>query len=470
MPIAGHPYQVLTDQEIQLICTSAMRILQEIGMQIQNESLLHRLADFGLPVNFQSERVLFPQEVVDRWLDKCDKYNWDSHTPTVTSQAGVYHGKFHDPRSNQLLPWNEEKLVYYFKLARRLPNVGSAQMLGCRLPCSPKLEALYERYYCWKYGAIPGSSIYEDDICPYLFDLYELRASQQNLSLKEVFDGTVYLQPPLKLGRHEAYQVEWFLQKGLRVGIGDMYAMGASAPATLAGAVTLNLAEQFALNILKWALFGDTGFHLHSSIAPMDMRTMVHAFGRPEMAVANVMTVQLARHYQASFGGHAALTDAKLPSPESGAQKALTGAITLLAGGSLWVDAGLLSADEIYSPIQLILDNELISALKRLVYDFQVNEETIGLETILETGPGHQFMDKDHTVRHYRTEHWQPRMWTRTMLAPWLEEGAKLDIDRAREYALAVWEEAPELPFLPETQEKDILKIIAHAEKALQTS
>jgi trimethylamine--corrinoid protein Co-methyltransferase len=467
MHIAGHPYQVLTEQEIQLIHKSAMRILGEVGMEIQNERLLQRLADFGLAVDFPAERVRFPQAVVDRWLAECDKYDWENHRPQVSSQAGVYHGKFHDPKTGQLLPWDEEKLKYYFKLARRLSNVKSAQMLGCRLPCPSKLEPLYERFYCWKYGANPGSSIYEDEICPFLLDLYELRAEQVGLPLKKVFDGTVYLQPPLKLGRHEAYQVEWFLEKGLRVGIGDMYAMGASAPVTLAGAVTLNLAEQFALNILNWALFGEKHFHIHASIAPMDMRTMVHAFGRPEMAVANVMTVQLARFYRATFGGHAALTDAKFPSPESGAQKALTGAVTLLAGGSLWVDAGLLSTDEIYSPIQLVLDNELVSALKRFVYDFEISEETIGLETILETGPGRQFLDKEQTAKFYRKEHWQPAMWTRTMLAPWLEEGAKLDVDRAREFALAVWEEGPDPSELSEKQEKEILGVIATAEKAL---
>jgi trimethylamine--corrinoid protein Co-methyltransferase len=467
MYIAGHPYQVLSAKEIDLIDHSARQILEKMGMEIQNDGLLHRLADFGLNINFHEQRVRFPGEIVDRWLADCEHYDWQNHRPQVSSQAGVYHGKFHDPATGQLLPWDEEKLIYYFKLARRMPNIGTAQMLGCRLPCPPKLEALFERYYCWKYGATPGSSIYEDEICPYLLDLYELRAAQTGLPLKEVFDGTVYLQPPLKLGQHEAYQVEWFLKKGLRVGIGDMYAMGASAPTTLAGAVTLNLAENFALSIVNWALFGDKHFHLHASIAPMDMRTMVHAFGRPEMAVANVMTVQLARHYGASFGGHAALTDAKFPSPESGAQKAMTGAVTLLAGGNLWVDAGLLSTDEIYSPIQLILDNELISALKRFVYDFEVSEESIGLETIFETGPGRQFLDKDHTAKFFRTEHYQPSMWTRTMLAPWLDEGAKLDIDRARELAISVWKEGPDPLGLTETQDQEILALIARATKAL---
>ena len=30
----------------------------------------------------------------------------------------------------------------------------------------------------------------------------------------------------MKLGRHEAYQVQYFRERGLRVGIGDMFAMG----------------------------------------------------------------------------------------------------------------------------------------------------------------------------------------------------------------------------------------------------
>jgi trimethylamine:corrinoid methyltransferase-like protein len=179
------------------------------------------------------------------------------------------------------------------------------------------------------------------------------------------------------------------------------------------------------------------------------------------------MSAQLARYYRASFGGHAALTDAKFPSPESSAQKAMTGAITLLAGGNLWVDAGLLSTDEIYSPIQLILDNELIAALKRFVYEFEVSEESIGLETILETGPGRQFLDKDHTAQYYRTEHFQPKMWTRTMLAPWLEEGARLDIDRARELAISVWKDGPDPLGLTETQEQEILALISRANRAL---
>ena len=202
----------------------------------------------------------------------------------------------------------------------------------------------------------------------------------------------------------------------------------------------------------------------------MDMRTTIRPFGRPEMAIANVMTAQLARRYGASFSGHAGLSDAKLPSAEAGAQKALTAIPTLIAGGSLWMDAGLLSIDEVYSPVQMILDNELLSALKRFVHEFHVDEETIGLQTILEAGPGGHFLDKLHTVHHFRDEHWNPDIWSRHMLRPWMEAGCRLDADKARDVALQIQSavvQGDEEPVLSETLERSVLHVIDQARKTL---
>ncbi len=367
----------------------------------------------------------------------------------MSATAGVYHGRFHDPETGDLVEWTEERMAYYFALARRMDQLSGASMLGSRVPGPAELEPLYERYYCWKYGAEEGSSIYLDELCPYLLEIYQARAAALGKPLAEVFRGTVYLIPPLKLGVHEAYQVQFFRERGLRVGIGDMYSLGANAPVTLAGGVALNIAEQLALRILDWAWFGLKRLHLGGSISPIDMRTLIHPFGRPEMAIANLMMAHMARFYRASYSGHAGLSDAKLPSVEAGYQKALTAIPTLLACGSLWMDAGLLSIDEVYSPVQMVLDNEFLSAIRRFIVEFEISDETIGLETILEAGPGGQYLDKQHTVRHMRREHWQPSIWSREMLGPWLEGPRRLDAGRAREVALQVWREMPGEPASP---------------------
>jgi trimethylamine--corrinoid protein Co-methyltransferase len=219
---------------------------------------------------------------------------------------------------------------------------------------------------------------------------------------------------------------------------------------------------------LSWALFGEKRLHLGSSMSVMDMRTLIYPYGRPEMAIANVMTAQLARYYGASFSGHAGLTDAKLPSVEAGAQKALTAIPTLLAGGSLRLDAGLLSIDEVCSPAQMILDNEFLSALQRLTHEFQITDEAIGLETILEAGPGGHFIDTLHTARHFRDEHWEPSIWSRQMLRPWMEGGCRLDAHQARELALERQRRGvDETSGMSAGLEREVLGVIERARQSL---
>ena len=475
MHAPGHVCDVLTPAEVDLIHASALRVLDEMGMEIQSERLLQVLGEAGLRVDMAAGRAHFPRRLVEQYIADAEKCDWTQIKPTVRGSAGVYEGLYHDPTSNELVPWTEDSLAFYFALARYLPHIDGASMLGCRLPAPPTLEPLYERYYCWKYGAHESGSIHRDELCPYVLELYEALADARGVPLRQVFRGGVHVVPCLKVGRHEAHQLLYFWERGLRVSLGGgMAAMGATAPATLAGAVALNLAEQLALNIFHWALYGDKRLRLGSSISVMDMRTTIRPFGRPEMALGNVMTAQLARHYGAYFGGHAALSDAKLPSPESGAQKMMTGMATLMAGGNLSVDVGLLAIDEVFSPIQMILDDEMISALRHFAREFEVTEETIGLETILEAGPGGQYMDSMHTVRHFREEHWNPTFWSRDMVRPWLAGRRALDVDRARELALSVQSDVVREGLgdvgMSESLERDVLGVIARARKALASN
>ena len=469
MRIAGHAYEVLSSQDIGLIHASALAILDRMGMEVQDGRLLSALAEVGARVDLEAQRATFPPSLVESFIADAPKHDWIAARPSVRGSAGIYHSLYHAPDSGQLAPWSEEALAFYMALPRHLSHVRDASMLGCRLPVPPPLEPLYERYYCWKYGGRESGAIHRGDLCPYLLDVYQALAQERGQPISELFHAAVYLVPALKLARHEAYQVAYFRERGLRVSIGDMLTMGATTPATMAGGVTLNLAEQLALRILEWALYGERRLHLGAALSVMDMRTTIRPFGRPEMTITNLMTAQLARYYGASFSAQAGLTDAKLPSVEAGMQKAMTAVPVVLAGGSFRLDAGLLAIDEVCSPIQMIFDNELLSALEHLTREFDVDAESIGLDTILDIGPGGHYLDQRHTVRYFREEHWQPSIWSRRMLGAWQQEGCPLDVDRAREIALQAQAEERKRPWqgMSETLEREVLRIIEQARQAL---
>ncbi len=467
MRVAANTFGGLSQDEIAAIHHNVLRILAEVGMLIENPDLLGALADFGGFVDHEAQMVRFSPAFVERFLAESERFDWDHATPQVSARAGVYLGYYHVPGTDRLEPWTLPHLLDYFHVARRLEHISGAGLLGCPLGVPAHLEPLYERLYAWKYGVEEHGTIQVTECCPYILEMTRIYADTLSRPLADVFRGTVYLASPLRLARNEAEQVAYFWKRGLRVRIGNMLSAGGTAPVTLAGAVTLNLAEQLLINLIERALFGERRLHLSCSVSVLDMSTLIYPYGRPEMAITNLMTAQLARFYGASFSGHCGLADAKLPSVEAGAQKALTAIPTLLLGGSAHLDAGLLSIDQVFSPIQMILDNEFIGALHCFTREYQVDDDAIGFEVIRELGPGKIFLGTEHTARFFRSEHWQPQIWSRQMVEPWMRNGRKLDVEFALERYHEIAAEPSDPPKLSERVERDLLAVIEVARQRL---
>ena len=74
-------------------------------------------------------------------------------------------------------------------------------------------------------------------------------------------------------------------------------------------------------------------------------------------------------------------------------------------------------------------------------------------------GPGGHFLDKDHTLEHFRTELYQPQLSNRDDFFSWQESGSPQNIETAHNKYKEILEtyEAPELPA---DVDKDLLKFI----------
>lgn len=87
MRIGAHPFFVLEDQQVDLIHGSALRILDEMGMVIEHPQLLSDLAEIGMTVNLEDQRVRFPKRAVENFISEVPNYDWDAHIPQVTAFA-----------------------------------------------------------------------------------------------------------------------------------------------------------------------------------------------------------------------------------------------------------------------------------------------------------------------------------------------------------------------------------------------
>jgi trimethylamine--corrinoid protein Co-methyltransferase len=155
------------------------------------------------------------------------------------------------------------------------------------------------------------------------------------------------------------------------------------------------------------------------------------------------------------------LTFTGFPDLQAAAEAALSLAVETLAGGNLIHDLGYLESGLTFSPVQLLLCDEIVSWLKGYTREFEVNDRTLALDVIAEVGHGGQFLSTKHTREHFK-ERWYPNLFERANFDSWLEKGGKTLEERASDKIEQILGEHTPDP-LPESIQKKLREIVETA-------
>jgi trimethylamine--corrinoid protein Co-methyltransferase len=173
--------------------------------------------------------------------------------------------------------------------------------------------------------------------------------------------------------------------------------------------------------------------------------------------------VQLVSEYFGCPSGiHGGKTDACVPGIQAGVEKAISMYAMVLAGAIGFGTVGHLENAVTFSPLQLVIDNEIARYVRRAVRGIEVNEETLALDLIEEVGINGRTFDHEHTALHYRNEE---------LLSPFFDSlswgvGDSLDRERFEKRAAAKAREllaAENPPVLSAEQEAAIDEIVNEA-------
>lgn len=453
---------VLSSDEIEQVLQASFTILEKTGVFVENRTILKRLAEFGGVVDWGQSCVRFHPDFLSDFLAATERFEWKERDISFSATAEIYQGWYLDPADGRYKEWTEQRLHDYIRLAKALPYIKRVSILG--MPASDwssHLQPLTEKLFGWKWGVGTGSAIWDISFCPAIYEMWNEWANATGRDVKQIFNGTVYLVSPLKFARTEAEQYVWFWEKGLEVNVGTLGSLGGTTPVTPAGALALQIAEGLFINILRRAFFGHSDLHLGNSLSVIDVTTGCFQYGRPEQTLLNIAGAQVARHLGALYGGHGGLTDAKMPGYEAAAQKVTSAIFNAFAYGHGHIAAGLLSIDEVFSPVQLVMDNELVGSLSRICKGFNTDEESLALDVIDKTGWGGEFLSSEHMALNMRAALWFPSIWSRESFNLWNERKEKNDSERAREQAIRLLNTVPELvPAMDDATEERLNRII----------
>jgi trimethylamine--corrinoid protein Co-methyltransferase len=208
---------------------------------------------------------------------------------------------------------------------------------------------------------------------------------------------------------------------------------GATAPATLAGL----LAQQNA-NILAHVTLAQIArpgtpvlYGTVSTIA--NMRLGAVALGAVETGLITAASAQLARHYGLPCRSVGSTTESKLEDVQAGLERAATLIPAVLAGVNFITCGGTLDSTMLESHLLLALDDEVCGMVLRMAEGITVSDETLALDVIRQVNFSANYLTEQHTRRHFRQEHYIPKLLVREGYETWEKEGRKTVLDQARE-------------------------------------
>ncbi len=470
--------RVLSEKQVRHIHEASMWILGKIGVLMPHTDMRARFREAGASVDEDSQHVRIPESLVEQSLAQAGKaftlYGRDRTQQAVFGKGGRnYNSASAEPL------WIED--VTGERRYPTLVDVATATRIGDGLANINIVGAMAEPHELSpQYGSLavmaemlrntskPLSVFFHNRIVSkFMVEMMiAVAGSEQEASRYPI--AYPYLEPisPLRFpvaGIDSLYETA---RLDLPVPVGPMVQTGVSGPATLAGTAAQENAEVLAGIVVTQLIKPGTPVVFGGVCHAFDMRTTQMIFSGPEQALMAIAMVQMGRSYELPVYVNVGLTDSKRPDAQAGMESGITLACGAMAGAELFGHMGICGVDQGGSLEMLVMQDELIGYVNRLVEGFEVDDEHLGLEVIEEVGPGGTFLDRDHTARHYREELWFPALLDRQFYGAWRNGGGKTMADRCRERKEQLLREHSPEP-LPADVDKEVERILAGARAEL---
>ncbi|MEG0377602.1 MAG: trimethylamine methyltransferase family protein, partial [Eubacterium sp.] len=242
--------------------------------------------------------------------------------------------------------------------------------------------------------------------------------------------------------------------------------LGATAPTTMAGAMSIGIAECLTGLIIHQSISPGAPYIAGCAGSPLDMRTMQPPYGAPENILLHGASSEIWRKLGIPSFGLAGAPDAKVVDAQAGFETAMQVFLSGACGGNLIHDVGFMDFGLTGSLQQLVFGNEVISHARRLFEGIDTDDEHLAYDAICAEGPGGNFFKSKNTRKYCRKEIWISDLTERRPYSQWLADGAKTMAEVAQDRLLHILDTHHPEP-LPEGILKQLDEIVLCEEERL---
>ena len=427
----GGLLNVLSASDLARIHEASLRILEGCGVRCLSPSLLQVFAQGGAQVDGETQLIRIPRGLIARALALAPRsfvfHGRDPAYDLLLEQPRVYFGLggsavplFLDHETGELRPPMVADMVAVTRVGQALSHVDFIMALASAGDVPEQLHYLYEYHTILSNTSKPVIYSAPSRLDATRFLEMAAAACGGEAALRARPSVMLFTQPvsPLEIGAYNEGMFE-FAAWGVPILYSPAPMLGASGPATLAGALAQGNAENLAGVVLSQLIRPGTPivYGVHTPV--LDMKTARCTYAGTEQALARSAMAQLARSYGLPAFCTGAGCDAKAVDAQAATEATMGIFLNALSGLTLTQTMGTMGGGTFGSLEMLVICDEIVAMAKRVIHGIDVSEETLAVDTIGEVGPGGHFLDHEHTLRHFRREFFFPCLFDRQGIEAW---------------------------------------------------
>lgn len=467
----------LSLDEVEEIHSASLKILEEVGILIHEHDFLKFLADAGVKVDLEGKRAKIPSTLVNECIKKAPKHvtfyardpkydvkfeNGKIYTHPVGGAANVI-----DLDSGAARPATRKDVENLTKIVDALPNIHTTTMIVYPNDVSERLRDIYAveailRNTGKNFDATP----YTDESFQFIIKMIEAVTGEEELRKRPIITASASPTSPLQFSSEVTKIMDRATKHRLPIAVLPCPLAGATSPVTLAGTLVQQNAEMLAGIVMVQLLNPGNPVQYSPRCIPLDMSTGQACCGI-EGTIMSVCCVQLARYYGLPSDVYGLDTDSKVLDEQAGIERAFGGFLPALAGANALSGAGCIESGITVSYEQFVIDDEIFGMIFRAVRGIDFDEDKLAVDVIKRVAQeSSNFLQQKHTLQHFQSEYFMPKLVNRAARARWEKMGSKSIVEVAREKVKKILTEHQPLP-INEDVNKKVQEILKTATKTL---
>jgi trimethylamine---corrinoid protein Co-methyltransferase len=447
MKINAIPHLTLLDvEQIEFIHQNVLKILAVTGVRVDSLPVLRLLSEKLGPTQVHGDRVTFPPEIV-AWAIQAAPAAVDIYTRTgepafrlgadrMRFGIGVTSLYYQDPLTDRLSPFNRQNMREMVRLGESLPNFDCVSTVGILQDTPAEFQDLYATL-----------EMAANTTKPLVVLISQEQRFQDVLDLLESLTGELSKKPfvipyfnpvtPLVMNTGTVEKMQLAIQRGLPVIVSNYSLAGMSTPLTPAGMLALMLAELLAGLVIGQLMQEGAPMILGMLPAFMDLKTMTN-FYDPQSMLLNLACIEMMAYYDLPHCGTSGSGTGWGPDILAAETYWMNHLTACLSKGGLAPFVGDTLTSKAFSPTNVVYVHEIIEQARRYAQGFALDEASLGLEEILQVGPGGSFLTSKLTRQVYRKAYYTSPIFPRWSMEKWEMQGGPPAQQVLRDYTLQV--------------------------------